>query len=285
MVKKRCVNFILLIAAALVLAACSISRLAYMNAPPLALWYVGGYVDMSDVQKNALREKLTQAIAWHRRNELPEYQHAIESLIAKSGTRVAVEDVRSTYALARAYYHRALDHLLPDFADVILTLDEKQLEQIDRKFADDNKKLVKESVKGPADERRAKLAKKYIEQFEEWTGKLSQSQREIIASGVQPIPDLTDERLGDRRYRQLEAITLARSKPPREKLVAELRRLLIDTESWRRPEYTKKLRERDERIFEIVSELSATLTPEQRDSLQRKMRGYVKDISSIIASR
>jgi Spy/CpxP family protein refolding chaperone len=46
----------------------------------------------------------------------------------------------------------------------------------------------------------------------------------------------------------------------------------------------KKMRERDERMFEAVSELSATLTPEQRASVQRKMRGYVKDISSITAS-
>jgi hypothetical protein len=83
----------------------------------------------------------------------------------------------------------------------------------------------------------------------------------------------------------VEAIGVVRSKLPREKVVAEMRRLLIDTESWRRPEYTKKLRERDERIFEIVSELSATLTADQREHLQRKMRGYVKDISSIIASR
>jgi len=284
-VKKRCTHYLLLLAAGLVLAACSISRLAYMNAPPLALWYVGGYVDMTDGQKAALREKLTQGIAWHRANELPEYQHAIEALIAKSGTRIAVEDVRSTYTLARNYYHRTLGHLLPDFADIMLTLDDKQLAQIERKFADDNKKLVKESVKGPADERRAALVKRYVQQFEDWTGKLSPAQREIIVNGVAPIPDLTDERLGDRRYRQLEALNAVRSKPPREKLVAELRRLLIDTESWRRPEYTKKLRERDERMFEIVSELSATLTPDQREHLQRKMRGYAKDISSIIASR
>jgi len=284
-VNKRYTNHLLLLAAGLVLAACSVSRLAYMNAPPLALWYVGGYVDMTDGQKNALRDKLTQAIAWHRRNELPEYRHAIEALIAKSGTRMPVEEVRSTYALARNYYHRSLDHLLPGFADVILTLDEKQLAQVERKFAEDNKKLVKESVKGPADERRAKLAKKYIEQFEDWTGKLSPAQRDIVVSGVVPMPDLTDERLGDRRYRQLEALNLVRSKPTREKLVTELRRLLINTESWRRPEYARKLRERDEHMFEIVSELTATLTPDQREHLQGKMRGYVKDISSIIASR
>jgi len=127
--------------------------------------------------------------------------------------------------------------------------------------------------------------KKYIDQFEEFTGKLATGQREIIVSAVARMPDVTDERLGDRRYRQLEVLNLVRSRAPREKMVAELKRLFIDTETWRRPEYVKKMRERDERVFEAVSELSATLTAEQRASVQRTMRGYVKDISAIIASR
>lgn len=278
-------RYLLLVAAVLFAAACSVSRLAYLNAPPLALWYVGGYVDMSDAQKAFFKERLAQAMAWHRQSELPEYQRAIESLIVKSNARVPVEDVRATYGLARNYYHRALEHLLPDMAELMLQLDDRQLAQIEKKFADDNRKAVKESVKGTAEERRTKLVKKWVEQFEEWTGKLSGPQREIIVNTVIRLPDNTDERLGDRRYRQLEILNLVRSHPPREKLRAELHRVLIDTESWRRPEYVRKLRDRDEAIFEIVSELSATLTPEQRASVQRKMRGYVKEINAILASR
>ena len=77
---------------------------------------------------------------------------------------------------------------------------------------------------------------------------------------------------------------LLRARAPRDQVAAALRKLFIDTDSWRRPEYVKRLRERDERLFQVTSELSATLTPEQRASVQRKMRGYVHDISSIIAA-
>ena len=99
------------------------------------------------------------------------------------------------------------------------------------------------------------------------------------------LPDLTEERVGDRRYRQTEIVRLVKGNAPRDQLVKDLRKLLIETDSWRRPEYAQKLRARDERICQIVSELTGTLTPEQRASVQRKMRGYVRDISSIIASR
>jgi hypothetical protein len=278
-------GFLLLLAACLAAAACSVSRIAYLNAPPLALWYVGGYFDMSDPQKAFFKERLSRAMAWHRQNELPEYRRAIEALIVKSQAKVEVDDVRAIYGLARNYYYRAVEHLLPDLADFVVQLDERQLGQAERKFADDNRKLVKESVKGTPEERREKLLKKYVDQFEEWTGKLSAPQREIIAEAVKGMADNTEDRLGDRRYRQVEALALARAKPPRDKLIAELRRLLIETDTWRRPEYAKKMRERDERMFVAVSELTSTLTPAQRAHLQDKMRGYVKDISAILASR
>jgi len=143
---------------------------------------------------------------------------------------------------------------------------------------------VKESVQGTPEERRLKRAKRYVDQFEEWTGKLSGPQRDIVINGTRTLPELADERLGDRKYRQTEILQLIRAKPPREQVIAKLRALLIDTDSWRRPDYVARLRERDERIIQVVSELSSTLTPEQRASVQKKMRGYVKDISSIVAA-
>lgn len=281
--KTRYRHFVWLAAAALIVAACSFGRLAYVNAPPLALWYLGGYVDMSDTQKTWVKERLSRQIAWHRQAELPQYQRAIEQLIVKVESRVSVEDARATYKLAREYYDRTLEHLLPDMAEFVIMLDESQLARMEKKFSDDNRKIVKDSTKGTPDDRTEKRAKKYVEQFEEWTGRLSPAQREIVLNGVKTLPDLSSERVGDRKYRQGEILRLIRAEPPREQLITQLRRLLIDTESWRRPEYTQKLRARDERIIEIISELTATLTPEQRASVQRKMRSYVRDISSIIA--
>jgi hypothetical protein len=282
--RKLRVPAVLLIAA-LFLAACSVSRLAYLNAPPLALFYIGGYVDMTDAQKKFARERLENAMAWHRKAELPQYQHSIEGLIVKVSVKVSADDARGIYRQARDYYNRAIEHLLPDIADFLLMLDERQAAQVEKKFAEDNAKLVKESVKGTVDDRRAARAKRYVEQFEDWTGTLSGPQRAIIINGVRPLEDVTDERIGDRKYRQSEVLHIIREKPSREAAVAKLRSILIETDTWRRPDYTKKLRDRDDRIIEIVSELTSTLTPEQRISVQRRMGNYVKDISSILASR
>jgi hypothetical protein len=67
-------------------------------------------------------------------------------------------------------------------------------------------------------------------------------------------------------------------------MVAGLRRLLLDAESWRPAEYQQKLRNRDEMTFGMVASLSATLTDEQRAHLTGRLRGYVRDISTLTAA-
>ena len=90
--------------------------------------------------------------------------------------------------------------------------------------------------------------------------------------------------MGERRFRQSEILGLARSKPRRAELEARLRHLLIDTGSWRRPEYAEKLRERDRRMHALIAELSELMTERQRAHLQKRIRTFLGDISTLTAS-
>jgi hypothetical protein len=59
---------------------------------------------------------------------------------------------------------------------------------------------------------------------------------------------------------------------------------MLDAESWRPAAYQQKLRSRDQRTFDMVAALSATLSAEQRAHLTRRIRGYVRDISTLTAA-
>ena len=63
-----------------------------------------------------------------------------------------------------------------------------------------------------------------------------------------------------------------------------MKRLFIETESWRRPEHAAKLRERDALLHALIADLSATLSEEQRDHLQKRIRRFIADISTVTAS-
>jgi hypothetical protein len=280
-----------LLAAALLATSCSLTKLAYSNAPfaysnamPMLAWIAGDYVELSGEQKDSLRKRLKKAFAWHRAQELPEYRRFLESVAEKCAGPVSVDDVRAAYADLRSYYHRTVERVIPDIADLLLKLDADQVWQLERKFADDNAKLVRESSKDSADERRELRATRFIGNVEEFTGRLSSSQRDLVRARFAGGDDLVAERLADRRYRQGETLAMLRAKVSREQMIAGLKRLLIDTEQWRSPAFQMRLRERDQRMFELVAALFATLTPQQRASLQERLRGFIRDIAELTSA-
>jgi hypothetical protein len=289
---RRLARCLVVAAAVFALAACGLTRLAYSNftvlytnAAPMLVWAVDDYVDISGGQKEWVRERLALALDWHRRRELPGYRRFLERVAERFEGNFTPEEVQVSYLEMRSHYNKAVEYLLPDVADFLLQLDADQVAQLERKFDTENRKLVKESTQGTPDKRLRERATKLIAHVEEWTGTLTPAQRERVEEGLRDTRELTSERLADRRYRQGETLALLRAKPPREQMIAELRRLLVDTESWRRADFQEKLAQRDRRMFEMVASLSATLTPAQRLHLTGRLRGYISDITALAAQR
>jgi len=282
-------RFLLLLAAALLVAACgTITKLAYSNATlaykslaPMATWMVDEYVDLDGYQKDWLRERLNRVMAWHRANELPRYRAFLEHVLAESSEPFTVDEIANAYSDLREHYHRMVEHLLPDVADFCVTLDAEQAAQMEKKFEDDNRKFVKESTSGTPADRLKKRADKFNQHLDAWLGRVTPEQKTLVLQRLELIPDFVEDRLADRRYRQKEVLALIRAKANKQQMIDGLRRLLIDTESWRRPEFQKRMRDRDQRTFELVAALSRTLTPEQRSYLQGRIRRYMSDITSV----
>jgi hypothetical protein len=278
-------------AAALLTASCTLTRLAYSNAAfaysnatPVLTWLVADYVELSSAQREFVRERLTRAFAWHRADELPEYRRFLETVLRQSEDNISVDEARADYRDLRARYLRLLERVLPDVADFLIQLDSGQAAQMERKFAEDNRKMVKEFARGTGAERLERRVKRYFDHIEEFTGTLDDAQREMVARQVAAIEDPADERLADRRYRQSATVALVRNKLPREETIAALRRLLVQPETWRAPAYSAKIRAREEKLFDMVATLSATLTPEQRAHFRKRVAGLMQDISELTAS-
>ena len=276
----------LVLAALAVLAvACSTAtRVAYNNAPFAAAWVVDDWFDLHDGQREWVKDRLGRFLAWHRVSELPDYEKLLQDTAARSTTRLGEDDVRRIYREMRALYHRMLRKAIPDMADFLLQLHPEQVGHLERKFAEDNAKVMKETLKGTPQEREERRAKRYLEQFEDWTGRLSAPQRDLVRARVAAIADTTDGRMGDRRYRQSETLALLRAKTSREQMTAGLTRILIDTDSWRRPEYVAKLQARDEQVFAMIAALDATLTAEQRGKMHRRLGNYAADVAYLMVA-
>lgn len=289
----RTARNVLLLCAGLLLTACGVlTKMAYSNAafaynqlPPMLTWMVDGYVDMSGEQKEWMRDRVARIMEWHRHQELPEYRRFLEHVLAETREPFTVAEISEAYRDLRRHYHATIEQVLPDAADFLLRLDAAQVQHMEEKFADDNRKFVKESLKGTPADRRERRVKQFIGHLDGWLGSVSAEQRAIVERSYADIPDLIEERLADRKVRHAETLALIRARPPRDKMVAGLHRLLVDSDSWRRPEFLKKLDDRDQRFFEMLSKVSGTLSTEQRAHLQARIRSYMKDIGKLTAQR
>jgi uncharacterized protein Smg (DUF494 family) len=286
---KRTLKIAILLAAALIAAACTFTQLAYSNiglaynnAAPMLAWMVSDYVDMSDDQKEFVRERFSRAFAWHRTRELPEYHRFFEKVLAQARDNITVDEAATDHAELRRYYHRSVERLLPDMAEFLLQLDSLQAKQMQKRFDKDNRRMVGDTTEGETQERLEKRVDHFIVHLEQFIGDVSDSQREMVRAYLAKLPQNVDERLADRRYRQSRILAMVQTKPPREEVIAELRRLFIDTQAWRNPDYEQKLRERDAALFELIARISASLT---REAFQRRIHGFIRDISEITASR
>jgi hypothetical protein len=281
-----------LCAAALLAAACTLTQLAYSNigvaynnAAPMLSWMVADYVDMSDEQKEFVRDRFTRAFAWHRSQELPEYRRFLEKVLAQSEDNISAEEAAWAQRELRSYYQRSVEKLLPDMAEFLLGMDSLQVKQLQRRFDKGNRKMVADANEARESDNLDKRVDRFATHLEQFIGSLNEAQRAMVATYLAGQTPLIDEWLADRRYRQIRILALVQSKPPREEAIAELRRLFIATESWRNPEYQRKLRARDAALSQLISRLSASLDADQRAAFQKRVRGFMRDITEISASR
>jgi len=291
---RRLARFLALLALAVAFTACSsatITRLAYNNAAlaytnlgPMLAWAVDDYVDIDGTREDWVRVRIDRVLAWHRAEELPRYREFFESVLAKSTAPYRVEDIAAHQDQLRIAYQRVMAQVIPDTAEFLSTLDSVDVAHLERKFAEDNRTYVKESIKGTPEERLERRVKRFIGHLESWIGKMEDEQRALVASRYRGLVDVSEEFMGERRFRQTELLALLKSRAPRAELEAGLKRLWVQSDSWRRPEHAAKLRERDAVMHSMIADLSATLSDRQRAALHKRIRGFLRDISTLTAS-
>jgi len=291
---KALARRVVALAAVVTLAACSsatLTRLAYSNISfaysnfaSMVAWMVDDYVDLSHPQEDWLRERLARAMDWHRAEELPRYRRFFEEVLAKSAAPYTAEDIAAKHGEIRSAYFRVMEQLAADTAEFLGTIEPAQVAHMERKFAEENAKFVRDSTRGTPEERRERRVRRFVNHLEAWVGPLDGEQRAIVDAHYREARDFSDEFLGERRFRQSEMLALARARPPRAEMQAQLKRLFVDVEKWRRPEFIRAMRERDAKVFAMLAQLSGTLSPKQRAALQSRIRGFLQDITSLTAA-
>jgi hypothetical protein len=288
----RCVKLARIIGALLLAAAlgsCSAVKLAYNNLPEVSYWWLDGYLDFNGSQTLRVREELEQLLAWHRHNEMPK----IAGLLRKAES-MASEDVTPAQTCdmvdeIRSRLLAVAEQAEPAGAQLAVSLDEAQLQQLERKYA----KLNDDYRKAWLDRSRAKQLEKRYDEFldraEDFYGRLDAAQRESLKQQV--AESTFDPRAIDaeRKRRQQEALALLRRfnaerTPPteaREAIHAYVMRIADPPPGPWRDRQQALLQEGCRNVAALHNRTNA----EQREQAAKRLQAYESDVRQLVAVR
>jgi hypothetical protein len=280
---------------AVLFAGCSAIRLGYNQLPSLAYWWLDGYVDLNATQTPQLEEDLSKWLEWHRRTQLPTYA----SLLARAQTEVrepvtAMQMCRWSGEVVQLV-DAAFEQFVPALARLAVSLSPAQITHLERQFAKANAKAADEYLQGMPPERLKASAKRLEDRAMMFLGKLSETQRERIQSGVAEAPLTPALWLEERKSRQQDILrvlrriqALAASPVASEKAraldeaQASLRALAVNVQRSPREPYRLLQQRSVEHHCQLAADLVNLSTPAQRQVVVGKLRGWEEDSRALV---
>lgn len=263
----------------LALAASGCAKLVYNRLDTLAAWYVGNLVSLDDQQRSNLRAWLAQTLEWHRESELGRYARFLRDLSS--------EVARPS---GRAAYEHALDRVegfatdftaqtAPQAARLLLELSPAQVEEFLANLEEKSNERSKDDRKALRDGTwQANQSKNLQRQVQRWTGTITEEQRLLVREMSQHIQPTTQDWLeSQRQWRSALRDAFSNRDTAQERILQLLRE--PDTQ-WTAQYKTKEASNR-EQVLSLLTELDASLTPAQRQHMQRELMTLAERLEAL----
>jgi len=270
---------------AVALAACSLVKLGYGQASPIAFRWIDGYVDLDDAQSLIARSALDETVAWHRRTQLPDYVQLLGRAESEVLADTTPERMCAWAGEVRSRMDPILQFLAPAITDVALTLAPAQFAHIETRFAQTNDEFRDEHLQRNLQRRQRAATERAVDRAEMLYGKLDDAQRALVADSVRTSPYDAERVDAERKLRQQEALAFFRrlraTNPGREEALLQVRSYLHVLDRSPRDTY----RVYAERVIAhncaLASALHNGANAEQRRNAARKLGGWRDDLRAL----
>lgn len=272
---------------ALGLAGCSTLKLAYNNLPEVAYWWLDGYLDFESNQTPRVRNELDRLLAWHRREELPQWIALLQKAqaLAPGDTTPAqaceMGEAMRTRLLAIAW------HAEPAAAELALTLSPAQLDHLQKKYASLNADYRADWLAKSREAQQKKRFDQWLDRSEDFYGDLDEAQksamRQMVAESVfsAPLFDAERKRRQQMLLGSLRGLAAGSTTPPSQAQRALRAYVLSVAEPppgrWR--EQQQALWQEGCRNFARLHNMT---TPAQREQAVRKLRSYEAELRELL---
>ena len=162
------------------LSGCSTIKVVYNNSDDLIYWWLDGYADLQDDQKQLTRDALTELQRWHRQQQLPEYVALLKRMQAMAPNDITPTQVCAVTEDMKASFTRVLRHMEPASAQLSSQLSAEQLRSVRKRFDKTNKTWKEDWLDPDAEARLNYRIKQATNRLEDFYGRLEKPQREVL---------------------------------------------------------------------------------------------------------
>lgn len=269
----------LLVAALALLCGCSTVRIAYENADVYARWRAQAYLDVHGEDSDWLDERIREFHGWHRANELPKYARLAHEASRRFADGLSRDDAVWGYDAAREQAKTSLRKAAELVAPLLDRLTPEQVEHLESRIAEENRRFHREFLRGSEAERRGKRARRVENRLEDWVGRLSRAQVDRVRAFSERAPLVDELRDRDRKRLQADVMAIVRAREARRRLPERV----ANYERGRDPAFVEAQAQWREQVFALLVDLERTLTPEQRGRAQASLRRYAEDFEALAA--
>ena len=273
------------LAASLMLAACSLVTLGYNSLPLLTFGWLDGYIDFDDTQAPRVREDLARLHQWHRAHELPRYAALLQQMEQLAPGEPTAAQACAVYDSGRRHLLALAERAEPMIVSTALSLQPAQLAHLAQRFQRRDEEWRRDWVERSPGQRQDKRITQSTERLERLYGRLEPAQRQVLREQVARSVFDPQRVLAERQRRQADLLeTLRRLQAPALPL-QEARQLwrgfMARTQAspdanWQR--HAQALTQEQCALFAAVH---AAASPAQREAAAARLRSWRQDLAAL----
>ena len=275
--------FIILALVLLICGGCSRVTFGYNHADWILRYWINGYTSFNAQQKEEIHRDIDDYMRWHRQYALPEYTAFLQALgtrVDQDGALNAGEVMHLRSEISRLY-RLTITPLNRPAAHVLSTLGSRQIEELRKTLAEQNREQREEALSGSTQENLAKRAERYVHFVEELVGHLSDEQENKIREMSLHIPFITTSYIEQREAKQAGLISLLKSHANEDKIAALFSQWVNTPDAPTSPQEQQAIDTYDNAMNEMITRIFELLTADQKDHLRKKISGYIDDFQKL----
>ncbi len=265
---------------ALLLGSCSLADVAYNNAPYLVGSEFEDAFDLSDTQLAQLDSRLQQFFAWHREEELTQYQEFLERAALASADGITETEFLELHNDVMAARNRLFEKAIDSLGDLAISLTPEQIASFEEYFMETSERY-QNYLKKSEQQREIYRLERDLGRLEDWFGDFEFFLEKKITARLMEIPDIYPSWVEFRQKRHQALVNALRDSAGKGINPQRLKEIMIDPAT----DYARAFEPARQAYWQgyaaALADITSWLSDRQRQNAITRLQRYASVIDQL----